>query len=99
MHDQETGSNPEVESPLEARRNTVRVSWMLFLVAVPLGLPGGPLGILSLIIVIIGLVLYIKGLVGVIRHGVKGMRFDFIFASILYALILLGMVIGIVKSS
>jgi hypothetical protein len=77
--------------------NNLQWSWILFLIAVPLGYIGGDAGIIALIIMVIGLVLYIKGLVGVIKHGFWGTRFHFIFATTLYTLLVLGLIIGIFR--
>jgi hypothetical protein len=77
--------------------HSLQWSWILFLVAVPLGYIGGDAGILALIIIVIGLVLYIKGLVGVIKHGFWGTRFHVIFATILCAVIVLGFIITIFR--
>ena len=79
--------------------HSLQWSWILFLVAVPLGYIGGDAGIIALIIMVIGLVLYIKGLVGVIKHGVWGTRFHIIFATILYAGSVLSIIINILRGS
>jgi len=76
--------------------HSLQWSWILFLVALPLGYSGGKAGIISMIIIVIGLVLYIKGLVSVIKHGVWGTRFHIIFATILCAFIVIGIVAQLV---
>jgi len=77
--------------------HSLQWSWILFLVAVLLGFIGGDAGIVALIILVVGLVLYIKGLIGVIKHGVWGIRFHFIFATILYALMVLSIIISTLR--